>query len=395
MLSQYITNRKHSLFDDDYKKFTDDFGKKINLAKILVIGGAGSIGKSVVLELLHLDPKCLHVVDISENELVELVRYIRSSSRYTVNEFKTFCLDYGGSEFSALLEAEDRYDYIFNLAALKHVRSERDPFTLMRMIKVNVLNTLRSVQMAKQVGAVNYFCVSTDKASNPVNMMGASKKIMEMFLIKESLEQHITMARFANVAFSNGSLLHGFLRRLDDSQPLSAPVDVKRYFLTPEESGQLCLMAGLTGENMDIYFPKLNESTDQRTFADIAIKILEKRGFEPYQCSSEQEARALVTELIPIGKWPCYFFKSDTTGEKPFEEFYTASELISLEKFKSIGVIKGSCDVDDAKLEFFLKTIRGMIEKNNWTLSQLVELFKATIPNFYHLDTGKNLDQKM
>ena len=215
----------------------------------------------------------LHVVDISENNLVELVRELRSTFGYSEGEFKTFALDCGGLEFRALMDLEGPYDYIFNLSALKHVRSEKDPYTLMRMVTVNITNTLETIKLAKDSGTKKYFCVSTDKAANPVNMMGASKRIMEMFLMRESLEQKLSMARFANVAFSDGSLLHGFNQRFAKSQPFSVPVDVLRYFITPQESGELCLLSGIFGENRDIFFPKLNEKLHLTSFTTIAQDI--------------------------------------------------------------------------------------------------------------------------
>ena len=390
-----ILDRSTNLLKEDYTKLLPSLSSQVRGSKFLIIGGAGSIGQAVVKEILKLDPKVLHIVDISENELVELVRGIRSSIGYISGEFKTFCLDFGSYEFEAMLRSEKSYDYIFNLSALKHVRSERDPYTLMRMIKVNILDTIKSVQLAKQVNASNYFCVSTDKAANPANMMGASKRIMEMFLHKESLGQHITMARFANVAFSNGSLLHGFLNRLEKKQPLSAPNDITRYFIKSEEAGQLCLLSCLTGENMDIYFPKLDVSFNQEKFSDLAIRILEARGYEPYECESEKEARDLVGELIPKKKWPCFFFSSDTSGEKQYEEFYTSSETVDFDKFEAIGVIKHTSKINLESLRYFDSKIKVLLQNGGWEISDLLELFERTIPNFQHIDKGRNLDQKM
>jgi FlaA1/EpsC-like NDP-sugar epimerase len=337
----------------------------------------------------------LHVVDISENNMVELVRDIRSTLGYIDGDFKTFAIDCGSLEFEALISTEGPYDYVFNLSALKHVRSEKDPFTLMRMLSVNILNTIKTFKLARDHGAKKYFCVSTDKAANPVNMMGASKRIMEMFLMRESKTMSISMARFANVAFSDGSLLHGFNQRVSKRQPLSAPNDVRRYFVTPQESGELCLMSGLLGDNRDIFFPKLNEQLDLITFSDIAERYLRDLGYEAYHCKSEDEARNSAMELINNRQWPCYFFKSDTTGEKDFEEFYTDAENIDMHKFKSVGVIKNEPLYDENKLNQFLLNIEELQSNGNWNKQEIIKLFFDLLPDFAHKETGKYLDQRM
>ena len=308
-----LIGRDSELFEDDIQKHDSELRRIVLSSSFLVMGGAGSIGQAVVKEIFKRNPKKLHVVDISENNMVELVRDIRSSIGYIDGEFATFALDIGSIEYDAFIKADGKYDYVLNLSALKHVRSEKDPFTLMRMIEVNIENTDKTVKQSFESGSKKYFCVSTDKAANPVNMMGASKRIMEMFLMRRSLEIPISTARFANVAFSDGSLLHGFNQRIQKKQPISAPSDVKRYFVTPKESGELCLMSCLLGENRDIFFPKLSAKLNLITFADIAVKYLENIGYEPYLCKSEDEARDLVKTLPDEGKWPCYFFQSDTT----------------------------------------------------------------------------------
>ena len=269
-----LIGRDKALFQNDVRNHNDQLTSLISKARFLVIGGAGSIGQAVVREIFKRDPAILHVVDISENNMVELVRDIRSNEGYISGDFKTFSIDCGSVEFEALMVNEGPYDYVFNLSALKHVRSEKDPYTLMRMIIVNIFNTIKTLRLAKKMGAKKYFCVSTDKAANPVNMMGASKHIMEMFLMRESLTQEISMARFANVAFSDGSLLYGFNQRFSKRQPFSAPNDVRRYFLTPQESGELCLLSGLFGKNRDIFFPKLSEKLHLITFSEIAVRYL-------------------------------------------------------------------------------------------------------------------------
>lgn len=390
-----LIGRSRPLFDADIQRHEAELSSLVRAGRFLVIGGAGSIGQAVTREIFKRQPKALHVVDISENNMVELVRDIRSTLGYTDGDFRTFAIDCGSREFSALLAAGQGYDYVLNLSALKHVRSEKDPFTLMRLIEVNVLNTLSTLAQARAGGARKYFCVSTDKAANPVNMMGASKRIMEMFLMRASLEQSISTARFANVAFSDGSLLHGFNQRFAKRQPISAPNDVRRYFVTPQESGELCLASCLLGGNRDIFFPKLSEQLDLTRFSDIAVRYLESLGFEPYECASEDEARGRAGELIAHKRWPVYFFASDTTGEKDFEEFYTGTETLDMDRFDAIGVIRNEPVFDEAKLQHFLATIEHLRARPTWDKPELVELFNYMIPEFQHKETGKYLDSRM
>jgi FlaA1/EpsC-like NDP-sugar epimerase len=390
-----LIGRKELLFDRDTLHFDAALTDVVSSCRFLVIGGAGTIGKAVTKEIFRRDPKSLHIVDISENNMVELVRDLRSTVGYGSGEFKTFAIDCGSIEFEALCKNEGPYDYVFNLSALKHVRSEKDPYTLMRMIMVNVFNTIKTLQLAKKMGAKKYFCVSTDKAANPVNMMGASKRIMEMFLMRESLTQVISMARFANVAFSDGSLLHGFNQRFAKKQPFSAPNDVRRYFVTPQESGELCLLSGLLGDNRDIFFPKLSEKLHLITFSEIAVRYLRERGYEPYECESEDEARDRAEELIAKKQWPCYFFHSDTTGEKDFEEFFTDNEDLDMERFDTVGVIKNQPDFDESKLDDFMNGIEALREKGTWTKDDIVKLYFGLLPEFAHKETGKYLDQRM
>jgi FlaA1/EpsC-like NDP-sugar epimerase len=314
-----LIGRKKELFKNDIDRLEEEISSLVSQSSFLVLGGAGSIGQAVTEEIFKRNPKKLHVVDISENNMVELVRSLRSSMGYISGEFKTYALDIGSLEYDAFIKSDGNYDYVLNLSALKHVRSEKDPFTLMRMIDVNVFNTQKTIQQSLECGAKKYFCVSTDKAANPVNMMGGSKRIMELYLMKESQNINISTARFANVAFSDGSLLHGFNMRIEKRQPIVAPNDIRRYFVIPKEAGELCLMSCLFGENRDIFFPKLSEALDLISFADIAVKYLKEKGYEPHLCETEDEARELVNVLPQQGKWPCLFTKSDTTGEKDFE----------------------------------------------------------------------------
>ena len=390
-----IIGRDQELFTSDIEFFSKEISERVKRSKFLVIGGAGSIGQAVTKEIFKREPLVLHVVDISENNMVELVRDIRSTLAYGSGDFRTFAIDCGGAEFEALIANEGPYDYVFNLSALKHVRSEKDPYTLMRMIMVNVFNTVKTLRAAQAMGAKKYFCVSTDKAANPVNMMGASKRIMEQFLMRESLNQEISMARFANVAFSDGSLLHGFNQRFSKKQPLAAPNDVRRYFVTPQESGELCLLSGMLGNNRDIFFPKLSEKLHLITFSEIAVRYLRERSYEPYECKSEDEARDRAEELIANKQWPCYFFKSDTTGEKDFEEFFTDNEDIDLDRFETVGVIRNQPDFDEAKLDDFMKGIEVLRKKGTWTKDDIVKLYFGLLPEFAHKETGKYLDQRM
>jgi FlaA1/EpsC-like NDP-sugar epimerase len=390
-----LIGRSQPLFEEDLITVSADLKDLISKGRFLVIGGAGSIGQAVTREIFKRDPRVLHVVDISENNMVELVRDLRSSAGYGTGDFKTFALDCGSVEFEAIMANEGPYDYVFNLSALKHVRSESDPYTLMRMIMVNVFNTIKTLRLANKMGAKKYFCVSTDKAANPVNMMGASKRIMEMFLMRESLTQDISMARFANVAFSDGSLLHGFNQRVVKKQPFSAPNDVRRYFVTPQESGELCLLSGLLGGNRDIFFPKLSEKLHLITFSEIAVRYLRELGYEPYECESEDEARDRAEELIANKQWPCYFFNSDTTGEKDFEEFFTNNEDLDMESFGAVGVIKNQPDFEEAKLDDFIDGIEALRNKGTWTKDDIVKLYFGLLPEFAHKETGKYLDQRM
>ena len=354
-MSTYLNliGRTQELFVEDIKHWDEKLKAIINSSKFLVLGGAGSIGQAVVKEIFKRNPKKLHVVDISENNLTEVVRDIRSSFGYIDGDFQTFALDIGSDEYDAFIQADGEFDYVLNLSALKHVRSEKDPFTLMRMIHVNILNTEKTIQQSIEKGVKKYFCVSTDKAANPVNMMGGSKRIMEMFLMRQSQFIDISTARFANVAFSDGSLLHGFNQRIQKHQPIAAPNDIRRYFVTPKESGELCLMSCLLGENRDIFFPKLSEHLHLITFADIAVKYLKNLGYEPHLCESEDEARELIKTLPQQGKWPCLFAGSNTTGEKDFEEFFTDNEVLDMERFTNLGVIKNNLNVEEDKLQVF------------------------------------------
>ncbi|RXE84513.1 UDP-N-acetylglucosamine 4,6-dehydratase [Pseudoalteromonas sp. A757] len=390
-----LIGRNKLLFDQDIERAEELLSEIVSQSRFLVIGGAGSIGQAVTKEIFKRNPKKLHVVDISENNMVELVRDIRSTFGYIAGDFQTFALDIGSIEYDAFIDADGEYDYVLNLSALKHVRSEKDPYTLMRMIDVNIFNTDKTIQQSIDKGVKKYFCVSTDKAANPVNMMGASKRIMEMFLMRRSEKIDISTARFANVAFSDGSLLHGFNQRIEKRQPIVAPNDIKRYFVIPQESGELCLMSCIFGENRDIFFPKLSELLHLVTFSDVAKKYLADKGYEPYLCNDENEARALAKILPEQGKWPCLFTDSDTTGEKDFEEFFTDKEVLDMTRFDNLGIIKNEPLYQEELLTLFEEQIAQMKADRVWNKEQIVELFFKMIPDFGHKETGKYLDGKM
>jgi FlaA1/EpsC-like NDP-sugar epimerase len=390
-----LIGRENELFTEDIQRNEKELSNIVRSSRFLVIGGAGSIGQAVTKEIFKRNPRKLHVVDISENNMVELVRDIRSSFGYIDGDFQTFALDIGSIEYDAFWNNDGEYDYVLNLSALKHVRSEKDPFTMMRMIDVNIFNTEKTIRQAIDKGVKKYFCVSTDKAANPANMMGASKRIMEMFLMQLSEQISISTARFANVAFSDGSLLYGFNQRIQKHQPLVAPNDIKRYFIIPKESGELCLMSAIFGENRDIFFPRLIQDLHMITFSEIAERYLAELGYEPFLCQSEEEARELVITLPWKGKWPCLFTASDTTGEKEYEEFFTDNEILDLERFVNLGIVKNEAIYDHLKIEHFKIRVNQMKSSGNWTKNELVELFFEMIPNFAYVEKGKYLDAKM
>lgn len=389
-----VIDRAHPLFTTDIQNHEDELSSIVKNNRFLVLGGAGSIGQAVVKELFKRNPLKLHVVDISENNTVELVRDIRSSFGYIDGDFKTFALDIGSIEYDAFIQNDGQYDYVFNLSALKHVRSEKDPYTLMRMIDVNILNTIKTIKQSIHSGVKKYFCVSTDKAANPVNMMGASKKIMELFLWKLSAEIPISTARFANVAFSDGSLLHGFNERLNKKQPIVAPSDVKRFFITPQESGELCLTSCLLGENRDIFFPKESEEFKLTPFDVIAKNYLKQKGYTAVECANEDEARNYFNSNSTNNNWPCFFPISDTTGEKSFEEFYTEKETLDLKTFSQFGVVKNDL-TENQNIDSFIDEINRLRNSKSWNKEQIVKLFNTVLPDFHHEEKGKYLDSKM
>ena len=389
-----IINRKNKLFESDVNELESELSNIIKNSSFLIIGAGGSIGQAVTKEISLRVPKTLHCIDVSENSLVELVRDLRSSD-LMLKDFKTFNIDIGSKFFEDFYENAPRYDYVLNLSALKHVRSEKDNFSLFRLVNTNIFNTVKSVDLAIKFNSKKYFCVSTDKAANPVNFMGASKKIMELFLSRLGENISISSARFANVAFSSGSLLEGFKYRIEKKQPLAAPTDVKRYFVSSKEAGELCMLSALLGKNSEIFFPKLSEEFDLISLSDVGSRYLNYLGFEPYLCNSEDEAKNCnIDKLISEKKWPCYFSASNTSGEKKFEEFYLDDEDVNLSKFNDIGIITNKVEIDKESLKNFQDffTVTKPSETNK---TEMYKVFSLLIKNFKHIDTGKNLDDKM
>ena len=390
-----LVNRNKKLFTNDIQLYEEKLTDIVKGNSFLVIGGAGTIGQSVVKQIFKRDPKILHVVDISENNLVELVRDVRSSLGYIEGDFRTFALDVGSKIFDAFWKSNQEYNYVLNLSALKHVRSEKDIYTIIRMIEVNILNSMKLATNIHDQGDGNYFCVSTDKAANPANVMGASKRLMEKFLLGGNFNFNFTMARFANVAFSDGSLPFGFLQRIMKNQPISAPRDIQRYFVTPEESGELCLCSALLGQKADIFFPKSETEMELTTFSDVAINFLKQRSLKPIICESEEEARLLCEKLDLSKEYPCYFFDSDTTGEKPFEEFYTVTDNVKFDIFADMGVIKSETQGLNNRAFREFQSMYQMLLSGRGSKSSIVEQFQTLIPEFDHLELGKYLDERM
>ena len=387
-----LIERQNELFKKDLIKHESTINDLVEKSTFLVIGAAGSIGQAVTKEIFKRNPILLHAVDINENNMVELVRDIRSSMGYIKGEFKTYAIDCASREFEILMSS-NAYDYVLNLSALKHVRSEKDPLTLMRMIDVNILNTLKTLKLAKNIGVKKYFCVSSDKAANPANMMGASKKLMELFLSIEDSSVEISTARFANVAFSDGSLPHGFIKRIEKKQPISAPNDVTRYFVSPEESGQICLLACILGNTGEIFFPKLRKE-QVMTFSNIAVKLLKEKGYDLDYCSSEEEAIGRALNGVE-NKYPVYFSGSNTTGEKPYEEFYTDEEEVSLERYKALGVVVNLMPGKISEVNKLINVLDSAFKNAHTTKEDIVNIMKDFLVNFDHKELGKSLDSKM
>jgi FlaA1/EpsC-like NDP-sugar epimerase len=395
-IADNITFRKNSLFLKDIKSNTTTLQERIDGKSVLVIGGAGTIGSNYIKALLKYKPAKLYVVDTNENGLTELVRDLRSSDGYNIpTDFKTYPMNFGDKVFEKMFRYENGFDIVANFAAHKHVRSEKDAFSVEAMIDNNVVKAKTLLDLLLDFPPQHFFCVSTDKAANPVNIMGASKKLMEQVILAYGRHFKVTTARFANVAFSNGSLLQGFMERMSKNQPLSSPADVKRYFVSPEESGQICLLACILGETGDIFFPKLKEK-DMLDFATIARKFLTDLGYTADESASETEAKQKAEKRGPLSKnYPVYFFQSDTTGEKSFEEFFVESEVKDEKTFKGLGVVKNAeLPHFDALQPFFTK-LNALLKRDNIQKNDIVHLLNEYVPTFTHAETGKYLDQKM
>lgn len=395
-ISEHITFRKESFFKKDLESNSVKLKTEISGKSVLVIGGGGTIGSSFIRELLRYKPGSLYVVDLSENYLTELTRDIRSKHGMVVPEvYKTYPISFADPVFNKILADAGPFDIVANFAAHKHVRSEKDHYSVTALLENNVVKAENLLAKLALNPPKHFFCVSTDKAANPVNIMGASKKIMEEVIMSYSEQFPITTARFANVAFSNGSLLAGYLERLMKGQPLSCPSDIRRFFVSPQESGQICLLACILGTSGEIFFPKLEEA-QMENFKDITIAFLKTMGYETLICESEEKAKLEATKLNPHSThYPVYFFTSDTSGEKTFEEFYTDSEILDQETFDSLGIIKNAPRKKISEIKTLIQSLQTVLQKPDLTKEAIVSVMHEYLPSFHHIETGKNLDQKM
>jgi len=403
-IREKVTGREQSLLAADFAKYDAELHERIDGKRVLVIGGAGSIGSHYIKAILRYQVAALYVVDTNENGLTELVRDLRSDGSYNIpDEFVTYPVNFGDPVFRKLFKAHGPFQIVANFAAHKHVRSEKDVFSIEAMIENNLLRARGLLDLLCENPPEHFFCVSTDKAANPVNIMGASKKLMEELIMAYSDRIPIKTARFANVAFSNGSLPLGFLDRIAKRQPWSCPLGIRRFFVSPIEAGELCLMASIMGESGDIVYPELDEERDMIPFDRVARDLLTALGMEIDVCASEEEARGKMELLRPLGgckeggckKWPVYFFESDTSGEKSFEEFYTPGEDLDQEKFVNLGVVKNSKKRPMGEIDEIFDNLHKLFDSASITKADVVEVLKDYLPNFAHIETGKGLDQKM
>lgn len=395
-IDKYVVGRSNSMFADDISNNCDALTKKIQNKTVLVVGGAGSIGGSFIKAILPFQPRSLVVVDINENGLAELTRDLRSTEgMYLPDVYITYPMDFAASVFEKMFKKHKGFDIVANFAAHKHVRSEKDIYSIEALIQNNVLHLKKLLNLLTEFPPEVYFCVSTDKAANPVNIMGASKRLMEDVVFSYSDKFPVKTARFANVAFSNGSLPDGFLKRIAKLQPLSAPLDVKRYFVSPEESGQICMLACVLGNNREIFFPKLAKA-QMMTFDAIATALLKEHGYEVLECASDAEAIKKAEMLRKGSKlYPVYYAKSDTSGEKAYEEFYTDEETVDMDRLSALGVITGKELFDSNKVDRLFEELEDVFSKEEVSKEQVVAILRDFLPNFRHIETGKSLDSKM
>lgn len=396
-IKTYVTKRQESLLKADFRKYSNELNQRINGKTVMVIGGAGTIGSYFIKALLKFNIAKLVVVDINENGLTELVRDLRSSGDYNIPaDFITYPVNFGDRVFEKIFRENGPFQIVANFAAHKHVRSEKDIFSIEAMIENNVLRARRLLDLLLESPPEHFFCVSTDKAANPVNIMGASKKLMEELIMAYADRLPIKTARFANVAFSNGSLPLGFLERLNKQQPWSCPLGIRRFFVSPEESGELCLMACIMGESGDIFYPKLDEKRDMIPFDQIAIDLLKVLGFEPDIYQTEDEAKQQAKLMSSkTKKYPVYFFGSDTSGEKSYEEFFTDDEVLDNESFINLGIVKNSKRRSIEEIDLIFLQLVTLFEKQNISKADIVGILKNYLSNFSHIEKGLNLDQKM
>lgn len=395
-ISKHVTKRAESMFITDIEKNRTALVDAIKNKSVLVIGGAGSIGSSFIKAVIPFEPKMLVVVDTNENALTELTRDLRSSNgMHMPEEYITYPMDFASSVFGKMFRKNKGFDIVANFSAHKHVRSEKDIYSVEALINNNVLNAKKLLDLLVEFPPEEYFCVSTDKAANPVNIMGASKRIMEDVIFAYSKFFPVKTARFANVAFSNGSLPAGFLARLSKLQPISAPSDVKRYFVSPDESGQICMLACMLGKNREVFFPKLEE-TQMMTFDAIATQLLYEHGYEVLECDSDEDAIMKAQSLKDGSRlYPVHYSASDTSGEKGFEEFYTNEETVDMRRFKSLGVITDKELVEMNKVDSLFEELKNAFDLNDVSKDDIVAILKKYLPNFEHIETGKSLDSKM
>ncbi len=395
-ISDSVTFRPESMFAADIEANKNTLEREIKDKKVCVIGGAGSIGSSFIKAVLRFQPKSVVVVDLNENGLAELVRDVRSTKGlFCPDEFRCYTLNFADPIFERIFREEKGFDIVANFSAHKHVRSEKDKYSVQALIENNDIKAKKLMDLLCVYPPKHFFCVSTDKAANPVNIMGASKRIMEDLVMAYNQHFKVTTARFANVAFSNGSLPDGWIHRLQKKQPLAAPNDVKRYFVSPEESGQICMLACILGNGGEVFFPKLGED-QMLTFSKICDDFVKAEGFTKEECPNDESAKDFADKMsYDSDKYPVVYFKSDTTGEKAYEEFYVPGEKINMQRFKALGVVEKTTRRPMNEVDIFFKELENIFAKPDFTKNQVVEAIKGFIPNFQHEEKGKNLDQKM